>query len=400
MAVLKRYSVFIFLLLVLFSCDYKENKVAPEADFVKYIDLSSANKIISPLDARLDTDGGIIVLCNADITQPYVVKLSDKGELLWESELSSPYYRANANLISSNNEFYFTSFNNDGSNGSFLFKVNTGSGELVLNKQLEDITYTLATAELPNGGMLLQSYDPDGRKTVLTKYNAAFNEVWQEKFNIYEDLEIPTIFNHVTGRSAPLPFFCGVMMEGGKEKAYYFNGFSNYNLALTLITTAKGEELGVVQGNRYEAAISSATNIEGNKFAFSRFSEDGRNFLVPSTDVNVSSYSQGTELGGDLIPHWEDRGLITSATFLIGSTEVVGFIGNTKSGKLELRVYSTEGAYLGSKFLGGTNFIGFGKLLQAADGGVTVIAQAAFEDRFFKLAYFKLSQETLADIID
>ena len=388
------------LLNVLFSCDYKENKVVPESDFVKYIDLSSANKMISPLDARLDDDGGIIVLCNADITQPYLVKLNDKGELLWETALSSPYYRANANLVYSNNGFYFTCFNNDGSNGSFLFKVNTGSGELTLEKQLEDITYTLATAELPNGGMLLQSYDPDGRKTVLTKYNAAFNEVWQKKFSIYEDLEIPTIFNHVTGRTAPLPFFCGVMMEGGKEKSYYFNGFSNYNLALTFVSTGKGDEQGVVQGNRYEAAISSATNLEGNTFAFSRFSEDGRNYLVASTAVNVNDFSQGTELGGDFVPHWEDRGLIASAKFLIGTTEVVGFIGNTKSGKLELRVYSTEGSYLGSKFLGGTNFIGFGKLLQAADGGVTVIAQTAFEDRFFKLAYFKLSQETLEDILD
>ena len=401
MVALKRYSFVLFtLILIITSCDYKDNVVEPGSGFIKYIDVQSSDNEITPIDIAQQSDGSLLILANMDLIHPYVLLLNEVGQVIWEQALPEPYYRAAPGLIKQDENYYFTCFNNDGSTGSFLFKIDIGGQTLSLVKTLEDVTYTLSTSGLKEGGMLLQSYNPDRRQTVLTKYNKAFNKVWQEAYNIFEDLEIPTIFNHVTGKTQPLPFLCGEVSDGESTSAYYFNGFYNYNFALTFVNTQNGEAMGVVQGNRYEAAVSAVNYLGDGNFSLSRFGEDGRNYLLPATKINYNTFSQGTELGGDFILHWEDRGIINTSMFKIGEQQVIGFLGNTKSGKLELRIYSPAGELLGYEYLGGSNFVGYGQLVQTSDGGINILTQTALEDRFFKLALFKFSKDDLNDMID
>lgn len=401
MVALKKYSFILFsLLFIVSACDYKDNVVEPGSGFVKYIDVQSSDNEITPIDIAQQSDGSLLILANMDLIHPYVLLLNEVGEVMWEESLPEPYYRAAPGLIEQDGTYYFTCFNNDGSTGSFLFEIDIIGQSLTLVKTLEDVTYTLSTSGLSDGGLLLQSYNSDRRQTVLTKYDKAFNKDWQEAYNIFEDLEIPTIFNHVTGKTQALPFLCGEVLDGSNASAYYFNGFNNYNFALTFVNTQNGEATGIVQGNRYEAAISSVNYLGSNNFSLSRFGEDGRNYLMPVTNIDYNTFSQGTELGGDFILHWEDRGIISTSTFKVGDAQVVGFLGNTKSGKLELRIYSLTGELLGYEYLGGNNFVGYGQLVQTSDGGINVLTQTALEDRFFKLALFKFSEDDLNEMID
>lgn len=402
MGVLKKHRILIFLFSVLLiSCDYKDNEELPEADFVKYIDAQSGDRQISVVDVKQLSDGSMLVLGNIDVNKPYVLKFSEKGEVIWESKLEgTSYFRAVPDLIESNGKYYFTCFDNTGENGTALFEIGEFGG-LSFVKILNKVTYTLSTSGLTGGGMLVQSYDADGRRTILSRYNARFEEQWRERYSIYEDLETPTIYNHVTGRTQPLPFFCREKLDGANPTTYYMNGLVNYNFAMSLINSSNGAQTGSVQGNRYEALISSATYLGNNQFALSRFIEDGKNYLIPNTQITNTSIIQGTLIEGEYIPHWEDRSIVSSAKLVIDGQDVVGFVGNTKSGKLELRLYSlTDNSLLGTTFLGGSNFLGFGKLFQTNDGGVAIVAQTAFEDRFFKLALFKLSPTTLEELID
>ena len=275
------------------------------------------------------------------------------------------------------------------------------SGSVSMIKEIANLQYPLAISGLPSGGMLLQSYDAESRRTVVQKFNATFEETWKKRFDIYEDLEDPAIYNHINRNTQPLPFLNGTVTDAnGGELYHYFNGFSNYTFANTFIDK-NGEETGAILGNRYEALLSSACHLEEGSFAFSRFQQDGTTFLVGRAEVNKTDYTQGTEITGDRVIHWEDRSPVFCGKLVIAGAEYVGFVGNTQSGKVELRLYSSaDGTFKGSKFFGSDFFTGHAKFVQTKDGGLAILAQAAIEDRFFKLVMYKFSEESLGELLD
>ncbi len=394
-------TILLVTLLALFSCDYKDNEVEPVSRFVNYVDVQTGDDEILPLSMATTDDGGFLVLGFLNQKQPYVIKLNQFGEKVWEYAVASPYVRPIPELIKVGTSYYFVTSNNVGAESSFLFKVDDGSGNVSMIKEIEEVQYPLAISEVPSGGMLLQSYDAEGRRTVLQKFNASFDQVWRKRFDIYEDLEDPAIYNHINRNTQPLPFFNGTVTNANGEELYhYFNGFSNYTFANTFINK-KGEETGAILGNRYEALLSGACVISDGVFAFSRFEQDGTTFLVGRADVNKSTFTQGTELMGDRVVNWEDRSPVFCGKLTISGAEYIGFVGNTQSGKVELRLYSqADGSFRGSEFFGSDYFTGHAKFVQTDDGGLAIIAQAAIEDRFFKLVIYKFSEESLVDLLD
>lgn len=344
---------------------------------------------------KLD-DGSLLVLANLDVVQPYVFKLSQEGEVLWKTLLSQPYYRAAARFIVIDGKVYFTALTTDGTNGSFLLEVDVTTGGVQQIKILEDITYILSVSTV-NDGFIVQSYDSERRRSVITRFDENIEEEWQETYPIYEDLEIPTIYNHVTGRSKPLPFFCGELNDG---QGYYFNGFANYNFGLNFVSAADGEGLGVIQGNRYDAAISGVEINSDGSLALSRFGEDGRNYLTTNLSVSNTDIIQGTEIEGELILGWEDRTIIEIKSLVINDQNVIMYLGSTKSGDLELRIYSEEGLFLANKYLGGSGFVGYGNIESSDDGGIVIVSQSALEDQFYKIGFYKIGPVELEKLMN
>lgn len=394
-------SLLILTLLTLFSCDYKDNEVEPVSRFVRYIDVQSGDDKVLPLSMKHTDDGGFLVLGILNRWQPYVIKLNQLGEKVWETTVAHPYVRPIPELIQVDKSYYFVTSNDVGAEVSYLFQIDDVSGSVSMIKELDKVQYPLAISQVSAGGMLLQSYDAEGRRTILQKFDASFNQVWRKRFDIYEDLEDPAINNHINRNTQPLPFFNGTVTNAnGDELYHYFNGFSNYTFANTFVDK-KGEETGAVLGNRYEALLSSAYSVGEGVFAFSRFEQDGTTFLVARAEVNKSAYTQGTELAGDRVISWEDRSPVFCGKVTIAGTDYIGFVGNTQSGKVELRLYNqADGSFKGSKFFGSDYFTGHARFVQTKDGGLAVLAQAAIEDRFFKLVIYKFSEESLSDLLD
>ena len=99
-AVLKSYKPILFLaLLALLSCDYKDNEVEPVSRFVHYIDVHTGDDEILPLSMKPTEDGGFLVLGILNRWQPYVIKLNQLGEKVWENSVASPYVRPIPELI-------------------------------------------------------------------------------------------------------------------------------------------------------------------------------------------------------------------------------------------------------------------------------------------------------------
>ena len=66
-----------------------------------------------------------------------------------------------------------------------------------------------------------------------------------------------------------------------------------------------------------------------------------------------------------------------------------------------MRLYSqADGSFRGSEFFGSDYFTGHAKFVQTDDGGLAILAQAAIEDRFFKLVIYKFSEESLVELLD
>lgn len=400
--VLKNYNTLLLVALaLLFSCDYKDNEVAPASRFVQYIDVQTGDDEILPLSMITTDDGGFLVLGILNQSQPYVIKLNQLGMKAWEYSLPAPYNRPIPELIKVGASYYFVTSNTIGAESSYLFKVDDMSGSVSMEKEIVEVQYPLAISSVPSGGMLLQSYDAEGRRTVIQKFDAAFDQVWRKRFDIYEDLEDPAINNHINRNTQPLPFFNGTVTNASGEELYhYFNGFSNYTFATTFINK-QGEETGAVLGNRYEALLSAACLISDGVFAFSRFEQDGTSFLVGRAEVSPSEYSQGTQLVGDRVVNWEDRSPVFCGKLTISGVDYIGFVGNTLSGKVELRLYSQDdGSFRGSEFFGSDYFTGHAKFVQTDDGGLAILAQAAIEDKFFKLVIYKFSEESLIELLD
>ena len=132
---------------------------------------------------------------------------------VWEYSVGSPYVRPIPELIKVGGSYYFVTSNDVGAESSFLFKMDDVSGSVAMVKELDEVQYPLASSEVPSGGMLLQSYDAEGRRTVLQKFDASFDQVWRKRFDIYEDLEDPAINNHINRNTQPLPFFNGTVTK-------------------------------------------------------------------------------------------------------------------------------------------------------------------------------------------
>jgi hypothetical protein len=273
--------------------------------------------------------------------------------------------------------------------GTYLVEVDDVSGASNEVAYLPALQYPLAAAAIDGSGFVVQGYNREDEKTILSRLNTNAVTIWQEEYDTFEDVE-EDIVKHLIRTSRPLPFMTGVV-----GSSVYFNGFYNYSFSMGFVNASDGSLTGVINGPGVDDAISGASQINGNEFAMARYSFLD-NKIIPSYTVNVN----GIEVTGNLEGLQFDE-LSQQAKFRIKKVNAAGkpavvYGTETKNGQVLLLAYSQrDQELLGSRYLGQGQPYQIADFATTIDGGLIVLASTHVTGRFPRLALFKLSKMDL-----
>jgi hypothetical protein len=391
-----RLGVYTLVLLTV-ACDIQDNQVEPQDVFTRVYNNDNYSDAFTPLSIAQTADSGYIILGGKEVTDTqflsvYLIKVGAEGQFEWERTPSENYTNPLSGLMVSGSNYQF--FCMDKLNlGTYLVQVDDVTGSFSEIGYLPALQYPLAAAPVNGGGFVVQGYNREDQKTVLTRLNANGVAVWQEEYDTFEDVE-EDIVRHLIGTSRPLPF-----MTGSIGNNFFFNGFYNYSYSMVFVNAADGSQTGVINGPGVDDAISGATQLTGSEFAMARYSFL-ENKIIPKYNIDVN----GIEVTGDLDGLKFDE-LSQKAKFQIKKVNVAGksaviYGTETKSGQILLLAYDQA-----NESLLGSRYLGFGQPYQMADfattkdGGLIVLASTYVTGRFARLALFKLSKNDLEMLV-
>lgn len=382
------------------ACDVKNNKVDPEMGFTKIYDTDSAEVNHFPIDIKQLADEGYLFLgYNLQGEARSIVVRTDKdGKLIW-SKTFRQYLSPVSDLMKIGNDYYFVCAK-DLTFEIALLKINDAIQNVEEVKTFDESTRPLAACALPDGGLLIQTYDYPNAQTVLMKLNATFaldntfSQDGKQEFAISQlDLMDDRINNHLTFQGTRLPFFVSYIGESSTN-SYIFNGVRDYDITLVSVNSTTGAEVGAVDGFRYKKCVSSFTYLGNNKAALSKF-EDVNNFLIPS--FSTLSLAAGPVNLSDL-PSIQKSEItansqIKSKLATIKGRKLVVYTTELKNNTVGLFAYDANtGGFAGARYFGNTYPYKIGNFVITSDGGMAVLCQTYTAGRFGRMCLFKLSK--------
>jgi len=397
MRTIKEYILFIIAIGVLISACKKSN-VEPENIFTKIYNDPNSDISYYPLDiAQAGTSGYYILGATAiDTTRTwlktYVAKVDELGEMEWSVELDAPYVNPVSNLINIGGE-YFIFCMDDISLGTHILKIDEAGQTASHVATLEEIIYPLAVSKTPDNSFLLLSYDRTRRNSMMSKIDGSFNVSWQSEFNVIEDAE-EFLVEHLIKTGKNLPFFTGTVGTGSATH-YFANGLYNYTLSLLFVDAASGDRTGIGQGYRYDGAAGALVHIQGNSFALSRFSF-GTHFLLPSVNMEINSVTTLSDLGGGKLAEIASDAETEAKIMTIAGKDAIVFATNTNNNQVIVYAYDiATNELILKKYLGFSNPVKIGGLIQTSDEGIGILVQTMVTGRFKRIGFYKIPKEHL-----
>jgi len=296
-------------------------------------------------------------------------------------------------IFERNGTFYFFCMDELSLN-TVLFQVSDSSSAPQV-AQTYGISFPLYASQTSDGGIIMLSYDYENQASRLNKFDADFNLTngGAEGYPVLDDF-LELIDGHINRTGARMPFF-----TGEANGRYFFNGFSNYTLAIHFIDKSNYSLTGVINGfQKGEEGVSGLLNISGNNYLLTRYSFN-ENFIIPASQIDENSVMTSTDFGGNDHPEIAQRGFFYLDLLDINgeSTLVAGT--TTKSDQNILYFYDpNSGELVGSKRLGYNNPYELVKIIQSNDGGLTILGNTYVLGRFSRIYLYKLSEQDLIDI--
>jgi hypothetical protein len=378
------------------SCD--KSNIKPENIFTKIYDDQNSDISYYPLDiAESGSDGYFILGATAiDTTRTwlntYIARTDKVGEIEWSVILERPYINPVSNLIYSGGEYYIFCMD-DIALSTHVLRIDNSGQTAVHVKTFDEIIYPLAVSKTPDNGFLLLNYDRTSRSSRLSKIDASLNISWQSDFRVNEDAE-GILVEHLIKTGKNIPFFTGSVGTASATH-YYANAFYNYTLSLVFVNASNGDRTGVAQGFLYKGGASSLLSIQSNTFALSRFSF-GENYILPSINIDINSISVINDLGGGALAEIEADSETRLKKMTIDGNETIVFATNTNSNQVIIYAYDITGTrLLFKKYLGFSNPVKVGSIIQTSDGGIGILVQTMVAGRFKRLGFYKIPKEYL-----
>lgn len=379
------------------ACSVDNEELAPEKEFMRIYHDDNYSASYFPLDVEPTPDGGYLILAsylpetnsNYAYWNTLVIKTDALGEMVWKTSPGDTYKNPVGQLMVKNNQYYF--FCMDGNTlGSYLMTIDIANAAVTLVEAFPQFTYPLAASLTPDGGFLLQSYERFSRTSYLSKLDASTNVQWSRGFPVIEDTEAKIVF-HQTKTGTIFPFFTGSSSDGS---VHYMNGFANYSLSLCFTDNA-GNATGVLNGFRYDGAVSSCTHLDGNNFALTRYSF-GDSYIYPSQTLQPRNISHTDNMEGTISHEVEHNGYFRSQLMNIGGKSLLVFATTTRNKQTVLYFYdSTTFKLIYTKYLGGSMPALLADMQQTPDGGIVVLTRTFVAGRFDRMALFRVNGDDI-----
>ncbi len=386
----KIYRGFLFAILVFItiSCSDVE-EYAPESSFVKIYNDEKFESAYIPMDIVQADDSGFFILSAFDAWNTYLLRVDKSGVFMWDHTLEDTYVNPTQGLFNKDGAFYFFCMDNL-SLATYLMKASDATKSASVDRTYGNVIYPLHASAVSDG-YLLESYDRESYSTQLTKLNADFSIVWEEKYEVEQDVEEP-IISHLTRIGRRLPFFTG---EAGNT--YFLNGYYNYSLSLLFVNAGDGKQKGVINGFRDESALSSVLYLDGNNYAMSRYDFED-NVIIPKADINTTDIGISTDLEGNDHPEMAPNAMVHSELINVNGKEIRLYATTTKAGQILLYAYDAlSGKLVGTHHLGNINPYEAIDFVAASDGGLVILGNTFVNGRFSRITLTKLSKQAVID---
>jgi hypothetical protein len=385
--------LFVASLIWVSGCDLFDNEAQPETNFLKIYDDNRFSASFIPIDVVQAADKGYLILSgfrkqSSNFLGTHVMKVDERGEYISGQELDNDLVHPINRLHEINGVYYFFCMEELTLQAQLIGLNEDGT---VASQAAVGTTYPMF-ASLDGASFVLQSYDHQGKRSVLSVVDATGTITNSQDFDIGagEDVEDP-IISHFNRTGKQLPFFSGRTTDG----RYFFNGFYNYTLSLVFTDLSSDTPSGVCQGQQYNGGISSTYHVGADRFAVSRFNF-GDNYILPDAGISSSNISSAVDLEGNPFPE-----LVLDARVVLKSISANGqptlvYGSSTKSGQIVLIAFEqNSGALAGTKHLGFVNPYEIGSFVETEDGGLVVVGTTYVAGRFPRVCLFKLDNEAV-----
>jgi hypothetical protein len=379
------------------SCDIRRSDADPASSYNRIYDNGNANLAFYPVDMEQTDDGGFLILSvYTDTTLStfpliYLTKTNPFGDPVWEQWIDKSYCSAIPSLFHQGSQYDFICMD----------AVNQETRVMQIDLQNKDVQeiqafsrqYPLFSLHDKDGNHLILNFDRVGRKSILTKYDAGFNEIWSTDFAILDDLK-HQIELHLRKSGMQYPFFIGTVDEPNLTH-YFVNCFYNYTMTLLFVDATHGTQTGTLYTYQDDAAVSAAVSIENNHFALTRY-YSGDNFVNPSVDLSLSSIQSVTDFPDNPLQELSTDAPVRGVHASINGKDEVIFASQTRTNQLVLYFYDAGNGNLAQvKFLNEKYPVNLASLKYTDEKGLALLTQTFVIGRFPRASLIKLSPNDL-----
>ncbi|MGB3464966.1 MAG: hypothetical protein WBA74_06845 [Cyclobacteriaceae bacterium] len=391
------YSLII--LLVLNAGCKEEEIIAPTESYLRILDNRNYTAQYDPIGVKETPTGGALILtATEDPNTPFsgsaVILTDSLGEIKKSTEAPDNLVAPVGELVQIADKYYYASMDFR-SLQVHLIPVNA-EGETETPVPVGNaLQYPLALSKTSSNDLLLLSYDPTGRESVISIVGIDGVVKRSRGYSIGPATDVePLIFSHFTNPDAELTFFVGENSDG----LYYFNGF--YNFTLSMVFTNFGEEpTGVVQGQQTFTGIRSVLPLGGGRFTVMGYQYD-RNFLRAQTSLSTNTVTSSVDLFvselPEVLPNAHSKSILlveeNADPVVITATE-------TQNRQTILYFHDESGILLGIKRLGSLNPFTLSDLTNTSDGGIMLSGTTFLASRFERIYIAKISPIEMDEII-
>lgn len=385
---------------------HKENKIQPDKEYIRYVNTSTIQTDLVPLDMVKTVDEGFLILGSSPSKellyhQTYLLKIDKEGKYEWDTYLPSTFLNPVSSILAKDGSYYF--FCMDLLTGTHLVKINESTHTADPIKYWDEIQLPLHASATPDGGFLVLNAHLGDKWTGLTKIGPDLNATWRREYTFDENFS-DVIDRHVKKESAPLPFFTGTVQNGGNVSAYYFNAYFDANFSCVFVNPTNGRTNGYTYlgGDRAYASMRNVLPLESGVFAMSWYDRNSNNYFVPRKDLVIQSPTPTavTGLGGQRFADMEADSRVLCKRLILAGRDVLVYSANTKNKGIGLYAFDVStGTFLGNKLLSLETPFEMGGFATTSDGGLAIMAKTYVLNRFPRVCLIKLSDEEVKKLV-